>query len=97
MRPLYKKDTPPDLTKSQDQENYILEAHNSAALLQKEMDVNLAEQELLRQRIQMMSGLINDLSEKDPKYFFLTTQTKMDQIELDELKNREAIIFDRLK
>lgn len=94
--PFDQKKNPPDFSKPTNQEAYVHEAHNAEALLQKEMDVNRAEQNLLNQRIQMSKGFINELPESDPQYSTLSTQTQMDQIELDELKRREGAIADRL-
>lgn len=87
---------PPDLSKSKNQETYVQEAHNAEALLQKEMDVNRAEQDLIRQRMQMSKSFLNELPDSDPQYSMLRTQIQMDQIELDELQVRENAIADHL-
>jgi hypothetical protein len=91
--------TPPslDLSKTQDQLSYVHEAHNGVALLHKEMDVNRAEQVLLRDRINTIKSFINELPASDPEYSQLLTQVQMDQIELDELKRREEAIAEKLK
>jgi hypothetical protein len=96
MKQLFKKPATPDLSKTQDQEDYVLAAHNAAALLQKEIDVNRVEQELLKQRIKMMKQFLNDLPESDPQHFMILTQTDMDRIELDELLRRETNLVDQL-
>ena len=97
MQPsLKKKDLPPDFSKAEVRQAYVLEAHNGSALLHKEIDVNRAEQGLLVERIRLMTGLINDIPESDPEYSILLTQTQMDQIELDELKQREKTIGEKL-
>ena len=89
---LRKKDPSPDFSKPDTQKAYVQEAHNAPDLLHKEIDVNRAEQGLLIERIRLMTNLINDLPESDPEYIVLLTQTQMDQIELDELKQREEAI-----
>jgi hypothetical protein len=91
------KERASDLSKTEDQLAYVLEAHNAEALLHKELDVNLAEQGLLNQRMKMSKIYLNDLPSTDPNYTSLATQTQMDLIELDELKRREELISDRLK
>jgi hypothetical protein len=95
--PQFKKESPPDFSKPENQQAFLLEAHNAAALLQKEIDVNQAEQDLLSQRIRMMKEFINQMPASDPQYSLLITQAQMDQIELDELKRREGMISEQLK
>ncbi len=65
---------------------------NSKELMQRELDVNRAEQVLLERRIQLMNSFINDLPSSDPQYSTLLVQARMDQIEIDELKVREMFI-----
>ena len=66
-------------------------------MLQKELDVNLVEQNLLQQRILMTKSFINDLASSDPQYSMLCIQVKMDLIEIDELKRREAVIIEQIE
>ncbi len=68
----------------------------SKELIQKELDINRAEQNLLTKRIALMQSLCNDLPDYDPHYSMMRTQIKMDQIELDELKVREAAMISQL-
>lgn len=79
-----------------DQVAYVLEAHNAIDLMHKELDINLAEQNILSDRILTMKNFINDLPENDLKHSALLTQIQMDQIELDEIKRRERILVDEL-
>lgn len=69
---------------------------NSKELMQRELDVNRAEQILLEKRIQLMHSFINDLPSSDPQYSTLLAQVSMDQIEIDELKVREMFIVLKL-
>ncbi len=85
-----------DLSKNSDLENFVFETHNKIDLLRKESDTNLAEQELLKKRIQMMKASANDLPSSDPKYSSLRIQIQMDEVELDELKKREADLAENL-
>lgn len=78
-------------------QSYILETGDSKALLQKELDVNQAEQNLLFKRIDLMKSFINELPSSDPQYSMLLVQLQMDQIEIDELKQREALLIERLE
>jgi len=96
MNPVLKIDQPPDFSKPDIQQAYVLEAHNRVSLLHKEIDINRAEQGLLVERIREMNHLINNIPESDPDYIVLLTQTQMDQIELDELKQREKAIGEKL-
>ena len=96
MKPALKKDQPPDFSKPEIRQAYVLEAHNGVSLLHKEIDINRAEQGLLIERIREMNRLINNLPDSDPEYIVFLTQTQMDQIELDELKQREKAIGENL-
>jgi hypothetical protein len=69
---------------------------NPKELGQQELDVNLAEQNLLRQRIRLMQELLNDISSDDPHYAMMARQIKMDEVELSELKVREQNIKEKL-
>jgi hypothetical protein len=67
---------------------WIAETQDKAELRAREREINLAEQALLRQRIQLMSDFLNDLPASDPQYSALAIQIQMDKIEYDELRNR---------
>ena len=95
MRPFQKKEIP-DFSKPETQIAFVQSTHDSKDLLQKELDVNRAEQILLNKRIQIMKSLINELPAFDPQYSMLTAQVQMDQIEVDELKVRETLLIERL-
>ena len=78
----------PDFSIPSVRQEFVQNTHDTLSLLHKEMDVNLVEQNLLKQRIALMSEFINDLPSSDPQYSMLCIQVKMDQVELDELDYR---------
>ncbi len=92
-----KKETTPDFINAKVQQAFVQDAQNSADLLHKEILVNLAEQNLLVERIRLMNEFVNDLPSSDPQYSMILTQVQMDQIELDELKRREDSIVEQIK
>jgi hypothetical protein len=96
MQPFPKKENTPDFLNPNTQQEYVQSAEDSKALMQKELDVNQAEQNLLRKRIALMKSFINDLPSSDPQYSMLVIQVEMDQIEVDELKNREILLIQKL-
>ena len=96
MEPLFKKAPDREFSKPKNQEAYLLETHNAFDLLHKEIDINRAEQELLKQRIDLMKNFVNDLPDFDSEYSMLRTQIQMDQIELDEIKRRENFLSEQL-
>jgi hypothetical protein len=61
-------------------------------LLQQELDVNLQQKVLVNQRISLIKASLKDIPNTDPDYSIFFTQLEMDQIELDELQNREEEI-----
>lgn len=95
MQQFPKKEVP-DFSKAEVQQAFVQETHDSKSLMQKELDVNKAEQILLDQRIRMMKSFINDLPSSDPQYSMLIGQVQMDQIESDELKVREILLIQKL-
>ncbi|HSX25466.1 MAG TPA: hypothetical protein VLE89_00475 [Chlamydiales bacterium] len=98
MQPfLPKKESAPDFSNPSVEQAYVQEAHDVKSLLQKELDVNQMEQNLLQQRIAMMRSFINDLPASDPQYSMLLTQIQMDNIEMDELKTRETILIQNIE
>lgn len=96
-QPLYKKPQTPDFSNPNIQLAFIEQSNSSKELLQKELDVNQAEQNLLKKRISMMKEFINNLPASDPQYSMLVIQVQMDQIEWDELKVREDSIIQKLQ
>jgi len=96
MNPLFKKASSRDLSNPLNQQAYLLETHNASDLLHKEIDINCAEQELLKQRIQLMKNFANDLPDFDSEYSMLRAQIQMDQVELDEIKRREDALTEQL-
>lgn len=92
-----KKETTPDFINAKAQQAFVQDAQNGADLLHKEILVNLAEQNLLVERIRLMKEFVNDLPSSDPQYSMILTQVQMDQIELDELKRREDSIAEQIK
>ncbi len=96
MLPFPKKENTPDFSNPSVQQAFVQDTQDSKSLMQKELDVNRAEQVLLRQRISLMKGFINDIPSSDPQYSMLVLQVQMDQIEVDELKNRETLLIKNL-
>ena len=97
MNAPFKDDSTPNFSKPEIRQAFVEEAHTAADLLHKELDVNLAEQALLEDRIRMMNQFINDLPSSDPQYSMMLSQLQMDQVELDELKRRADTIEEQLK
>jgi hypothetical protein len=97
MQPfLPKKENTPNFSNPLVQKGYVQDSTNNKNLIQKELDVNQAEQTLLKQRISMMSEFINELPASDPQYSMMLTQIYMDQIEMDELKTREILLIQKI-
>ena len=86
----------PNRDNPKDPNSFTSDAKTSKELIQKELDVNRAEQNLLTKRMALMESLCNDLPDSDPHYSMMRTQIKMDLIELDELKVREAAMISQL-
>jgi hypothetical protein len=97
MQPFPKKDPVPDFSKPSIQESFVQNTQDAKTLMQKELDVNRAEQSLLKKRLEMAAELINQVPETDPQYSPLIAQLQMDQIELDELKVRETLLTQKLE
>ncbi|MBS0625195.1 MAG: hypothetical protein JSS32_04020 [Verrucomicrobia bacterium] len=97
MDPFFKSENAPDFSLPSVRQEFVQNTHDAKSLLQKELDVNQMEQQLLKQRIQMMNEFINSLPSIDPHYSMLCIQVKMDQVELDELKFREASLIRQLE
>lgn len=66
-------------------------------LMQQELDVNLEQQVLVNQRINLIKDSFKEIPNTDPEYSILFTQLEMDQVELDELKNREIELENLIK
>lgn len=97
MQSFPKKEENSDFSKPAIQQAYVQDTPDSKTLMQKEFDVNQAEQVLLTQRIQLTASLLNDLPSSDPQYFMLIAQRDMDQIELDELRVRAILLSEKLQ
>lgn len=96
MNPFFKKENAPDFSDPAVQKAFVENTVDAKELLQKELDVNQAEQVLLKQRIQLAKSFVNDLPSYDPQHSTLLIQIQMDQIELDELKSRELFLIQEL-
>ncbi|MGB7978078.1 MAG: hypothetical protein WCF19_02830 [Chlamydiales bacterium] len=96
MQPFQKKENSTDFSNPAVQQAYVQNIDNNKTLMRKEIDVNKAEQNLLRQRIDLMKSLANDIPSSDPQYSLFVVQAEMDQVEMDELKSRELILHDKL-
>lgn len=97
MDPFLNKENAPDFSLPAVRQEFVQNTHDAKSLLQKELDVNLAEQNLLKQRILLMNDFVNDLPSSDPQYSMLRIQVKMDQVELDELKVREGTLIQQIE
>jgi hypothetical protein len=93
----FPKENAPDFSNPAVQQAFVQDTKESKTLIQKELDVNQAEQNLLQKRISLMKSFINDIPSSDPQYSMLAIQIEMDQVELDELKSREILLQDRLQ
>lgn len=93
----FQKKQLPDLSNPQNQQSYVNTARDPKSLLQKEIDINRAEQNLIKKRIDLLKSTINDIPSFSPQYASMLPQLEMDQIELDELKIREAEIIQEIK
>ena len=96
MHQFPQKENAPNFSNPAVQKTFVQETRDNKELMQKELDVNRAEQTLLKQRIVLMKSFINDMPSSDPQYSMLIAQVGMDQIELDELKNREMLLTQKL-
>lgn len=92
MKEFIRKDPDRDFSSPEIQKLFVGQAQSYKSLLQKEIDVNLAEQNLLKKRISTMKELINDLPSIHPQYSVLTIQIEVDEIELNELQLRSEQI-----
>jgi hypothetical protein len=96
LTPPWKDNLAPDVSKPEIRAGYVTEVHNATELLHKELDINIAEQSLLCERIREMTVSMNDLPSFDPRYSMLAAQIQMDQIELDEVRRREVFLVQEL-
>ena len=96
QNPFYKKPETPDYRNLAAQQAFIEETKTNKELMQKELNVNQAEQGLLGKRVRMMKEFLNELPARDPQYSMLSVQIQMDQIEIDELKMRESLLSQKI-
>lgn len=96
MHPFQKKENAPDFSNPVVRQAFVDDTQSDKSLLQKELDTNREEQNLLTHRMQLMKTFINDLPSWDPQYSMLLYQVQMDQIEYDELKIRETLLIQKL-
>ena len=96
MQPFPNKENAPNFSNPAVRQAFVQETHSSKELMQKELDVNQAEQVLLKQRVELMKSFVNDLPSSDPQYSMLLIQVQMDQVEMDELKIRESFLIHKL-
>ncbi len=66
-------------------EKQYLQAENKEAFLRKHIDINVAEQNLLKQRIEEAKKALFLREKKDPENALFHMQIDRDQIALDEL------------
>ena len=78
-------------------ENYISEIDTAKNLLHKEVDVNLQQQLILKKKIAQTKDFLAASNSSDPKYGLYKTQMEMNQIELDELKNQEDHLREKIE
>lgn len=97
QKPLFKKPETPNFSNPAAQKAFVEDIRTTKELLLKELDLNRAEQTLLKQRIAIMKSFINDLPASDPQYGMMLIQSQMDQVEMDELKVRESAIVQQIE
>lgn len=97
MQPILPKKNAPNFSDPAVQQAFVQDTQGSKELLQKELDVNREEQNLLHQRLDLMKSFINDIPSSDPQYSMLVAQVGMDQIELDELKIKEMHLIQKIE
>jgi hypothetical protein len=97
MESPFKKETTSYFSNEKAQQAFVHDTKDATSLLHKEISVNLAEQNLLLQRIRLMNELVNDIPSSDPQYSMILSQVQMDQIELDELKRRADSLVEQIK
>lgn len=90
------KEPSPNFSDQTFQNQYVEDTKSGKELLQKELDVNQAEQELLKKRVSLMRDFLNDIPSSDPQYGMISTSLQMDLVELDELKARQEQLINRL-
>lgn len=73
------------------EENYTHIA-DKKDLLQKQLDINLAEQLLLKKRIETVQRASEIREKDDPETALFQSQMEMDLIELDELIKRAKVL-----
>ncbi len=78
-------------------QSFVSDIQNKKDLLQKELDVNLQIQTVLKKRIETVKNFLKSLPAKDPQYGIVHAQIRMDQIELDELQKQEENLVNALK
>jgi hypothetical protein len=96
MQPLPRKENAPNFADPLIRQAYAQDTHSSKELMQKELDVNQAEQILLKKRIELMKSFVNDLPASDPQYSMMLIQVQMDLVEMDELKTRATLLTQKL-
>ena len=77
--------------------NKLKYIHKAKALLQKELNINQQEQILINKKMETIKEFSKHLDKKQPEYLEFHNQTLMEQINLDELKNKEEEIIDKIK
>lgn len=97
QNPLYKKPEDPSFDNPSERKKFTEETKSSRELLQKELNVNQVNQNLLQKRIRTMKAGLNDISSDNPQYSIMAAQIQMDNIELDELKIRAKEISNKLE
>lgn len=93
---LFKKPEIPNFADPLVQQAFVAEIASQEELLQKEINVNLAEQSLVKRRMQLTKEFLEQLPIDDPQYSMLIAQIQMDQVELDELKGRELALSQKV-
>lgn len=96
MHQFPKKENNPNFSDPAIQQAYVQDIKTSKELMQKELEVNRGEQNILTKRIALMKSFVNDIPSSDPHYSMMITQINMDQIEIDELKFREILLTQKL-
>jgi hypothetical protein len=76
--------------------NKLDDKARKSALFKQELDIIQQEQIYVKKRIDLLKETLKEIPSTLPDYAILIAQLEMDQIQLDELQNKEEIIKDSI-